>query len=466
MSGLGIVLEESGRSPDLRNGDAEVSTPSMAEQAEVSETKYSADETLLPPLPETEDGELIQPPRPGLGVLSSASSVGHVLSPSASSTGLLQSTNTTPHSEQGGENIFVVPESYALDSSALSIDTPPIAFPSVESQSSSLSLQNAPSLGPAPVQASNTSPLRRLKSLKNGIRKLSFSRMGSFTSMPSPQDSAQGRPQYSPTSTESCPNDTSSSSSGCDSVKSTFSSSAVPSSAYTSHGHSHAFSSTASTPQGPTHTHTSSSGSAGSATKSRRRTISLSNSASTPTPSLPSPIVTLSEDLSSTKKNLDSIEQNFFENWTTPAPDSMSQASASQVTTDDADIDQSDKLAILNTPDDLVEYSNYLSQHKKSVELAYDVSRNRLINSGWCSGHDIENLNLQRDSSLSQIDSKLLQIEEKLNSEFNISYLNNKHMQQMSPRQKCAARVALSPSLKDLENKCLYFSAEHGNMCQ
>ncbi|KAM9887038.1 hypothetical protein OXX69_013469, partial [Metschnikowia pulcherrima] len=167
-----------------------------------------------------------------------------------------------------------------------------------------------------------------------------------------------------------------------------------------------------------------------------------------------------------TKKNLDSIEQNFFENWTTPAPDSMSQASASQVTTDDADIDQSDKLAILNTPDDLVEYSNYLSQHKKSVELAYDVSRNRLINSGWCSGHDIENLNLQRDSSLSQIDSKLLQIEEKLNSEFNISYLNNKHMQQMSPRQKCAARVALSPSLKDLENKCLYFSAEHGNMCQ
>ncbi|KAM9886918.1 hypothetical protein OXX79_013934, partial [Metschnikowia pulcherrima] len=195
--------------------------------------------------------------------------------------------------------------------------------------------------------------------------------------MPSPSDSAQGRPQYSPTSTESCPNDTSSSSSGCDSVKSTFSSSAVPSSAYTSHGHSHAFSSTASTPQGPTHTHTSSSGSAGSATKSRRRTISLSNSASTPTPSLPSPIVTLSEDLSSTKKNLDSIEQNFFENWTIPAPDSMSQASASQVTTDDADVDQSDKLAILNTPDDLVEYSNYLSQHKKSVELAYDVSRNR-----------------------------------------------------------------------------------------
>ncbi|OBA20880.1 hypothetical protein METBIDRAFT_20078, partial [Metschnikowia bicuspidata var. bicuspidata NRRL YB-4993] len=170
---------------------------------------------------------------------------------------------------------------------------------------------------------------------------------------------------------------------------------------------------------------------------------------------LPLPVVTLSVDLSSTKKNMASVEQSFFDNWGAGGADTASQALVA--TPHDADPDVPDKLAILSTPEDLMEYLVYLSLHKKSVELAYEVSKNRLVSSGWCSGHDIENLNLQRDSSLSQIDSKLLQIEARLNSEFNMSFLNSKHMQQVSPTQKCAPRAVMSPSLKDLENKCLYF---------
>ncbi|GEQ71121.1 hypothetical protein JCM33374_g4802 [Metschnikowia sp. JCM 33374] len=485
MSGLGIVLEVSERVQDLRNAPVDPSSHAMTgTQASSSQMPYALDESLLPPLPESDDNRIVLPKRPNLRIMSSGSSAAAPMrTPSSSSSVFPGNMTNTPFSDiSDSEDAFIIPQSCEMDSRSLNIDALPVAFPSLESHApSSSSLQNIPSLGAASAQPPSTSPLRRLKSLKNGIRKLSLSRMGSSTSVAASQtqevSGAINRPLHSPNNSESFQNDNSSSSSGGESVKSTFST-YQSSSAHALNGHSNAISTTSSTPQASSHTHTSSMGSNNSIPKMRRRTISVSNSFTSATPPLPSPIVTLSENLASTKQNMASIEQNFFENWITnpgnnPAdyPSQISSFSQKNVANDDDTFsgsmaDAADKLAILNTPDDLVEYSIYLSEHKKSVELAYDVSKNRLVSSGWCSGHDIENLNLQRDSSLSQIDSKLLQIEAKLNTDFNISFLNNKNMQQIGARQKCDTKETLSPSLKDLESKCLYFSAEHGNVFQ
>lgn len=126
--------------------------------------------------------------------------------------------------------------------------------------------------------------------------------------------------------------------------------------------------------------------------------------------------------------------------------------------------DMGDALTKLNTPEDLIDYLIYLSEHKKSVEEAFTVAKDRLLSSGWCSKHDIENLNLQRDVSLSQIDTKILKIEAKLNSDFNVSMLNNINVlsstKSNNGRKSEDAREPLSPSLKVLEKKYLLFSLE------
>lgn len=137
------------------------------------------------------------------------------------------------------------------------------------------------------------------------------------------------------------------------------------------------------------------------------------------------------------------IEQNFFEN--------IGSGSASET----------NNLNNLTTSGELIEYSLYLNEHKKSVVSAYDATRERLINSGWCSNHDLENLSLQKDSSLSQIDTKLLQIEEKLNLEFQLLMLNNPTLQIDQAKHLVAPSVreaSLSPSLKVLESQCYAFS--------
>lgn len=479
MNGLGIVLEETESLP-LR---ARASRASL-DAAKPEQSPFEATEALLPPLPAADaETEVLAPTtRPVLGLSASTGHVGGLItSPSLAS--LARAASSVSLVAGQPESLYIAPELYDLDSLALSFASAPITFPSIDPIVLKQSLQQSTaSTSTSPTGGStSTSPLRRLKSLKNGIRKLSFLRMCSQTSVPSLPSPGLAdsfpRPALSPIQTDIYPNDASLLSSVDDSLRSsTFGSSVLPPNSASQLGGTGSHTAVT-TPVGPTHTHKSSQGLNNSRT-ARRRTVSQSNSMHLTTPSLPLPIVTLSENLASTRKNLVSIDQNFFDNWSSVSSSNFDSPHQLQFLLQHQQLQQQlqprldpalesliDTISILETSDDLVEYSIYLSRHKESIELAFEVSKDRLIDSGWCSGHDIENLNLQRDSALSQIDSKLLQVEERLNSEFNVSILNNTDFHPTTIKSKCAAREALSPSLKDLESRCLSFAAEHRNIC-
>lgn len=416
MSGLGIVLEEAESPQPL------LSTPQQ------THTLESDSESLLPPLPDGEPGDLLRMTTTS-PVHESPKSHGRTTSAPASE------DEPKQLSDLFSDHLFTL---YELDLPALNIDALPLAFPPVESQGSSVLLH--PASATAASSASSTSPLKRLKSLKNGIRKLSLSKMtnSAVTDLPPPP-----RPVLAPLQTES--HDASSVSSATDSLRSsTFSNLLLPAA-----GINH--SPTCEACVGTLHTHGSSQS---LVPKSRRRTLSSShcNSAAT-TPSGPSPIITLSENLSSSRKNLCDIEQSFLQS-VTGEPASTSE------------LHKTGGIGQLSSSHELIEYLVYLNEHKKSVLDAYDVTTERLSSSGWCSSHDLENLSLQKDSLLSQIDTKLLQIEEKLNADFNLSMLNNpcvhhpakgmlSQVMQNEPRD-----VSLSPSLKVLESRCMAFTTE------
>lgn len=430
MNGLGIVLEEAELLP-LRTT---LGPP-------LSPHSFGDAEALLPPLPD-EDVMSI-----GLG----ASYATPLASPDASPT-----RSTAPSVEENHKvvlsDLFARPL-HVLDPLALNIDAIPITFSAHE-----LHANNTMAQAPAPQASTNTLPLKRLQSLKKGIRKLSLSKIGlsSATSTPT-SEHPPPLPVLLPLPVDSH-HDASLLLSATDSLRSsTFSAQFLP--AMGAHG-----ATAVSTPQVPTHAHLSS---AGLMPKTRRRTLSNSQSTSTATtPPLPLPIITLSENLTSSRKNMVSIEQNFFESLGS-AP--MALAQSVQLPPPEASSPLPDGgLSMLNTSDDLIGYSLYLSEHKKSVETAYDVTKERLSSSGWCSSHDLDNLSLQRDSSLRQIDTKLLQIEEKLNLDFHLSVLNNlPHCNRHAPAKDTALgpdlRASLSPSLKVLESRCMTFSADHGN---
>lgn len=137
----------------------------------------------------------------------------------------------------------------------------------------------------------------------------------------------------------------------------------------------------------------------------RNRAISLTTSSICPlTPPLNSPLISVSENLNLPKKSLENIEQNFF--------DKLANSKVQKFTD-------------LQNCEDLINYSQYLIYHKNNLIDAFNVAEKKLSESGWCSNHDINNLNLQQDASISQIDTRLLQIEEILNEEFNSSFLGN-----------------------------------------
>lgn len=172
-------------------------------------------------------------------------------------------------------------------------------------------------------------------------------------------------------------------------------------------------------------------------------------------------MITLSDNLPTSSENLNGVDQSFFCNVSrSPLSLHLVNNEGSQRSSDEP----VDALTKLNSPEDLIDYLIYLSEHKKLVEDAFTVANSQLTNSGWCSKHDLENLNLQRDVSLSQIDTKLLQIEEKLNSDFNVSMLNNITVQTATKsefgRKSIESRVPLSPSLRVLEKKFHLFSLE------
>ncbi|CAN3355478.1 hypothetical protein DICA3_B12002 [Diutina catenulata] len=115
------------------------------------------------------------------------------------------------------------------------------------------------------------------------------------------------------------------------------------------------------------------------------------------TPPLTSPVITLSENLSQSKKSMSSIEQSYF------------------------DQREANSVADLATADELLEFSAFLTMQKQSMTTAFAATKAKMTQSGWCTESDLDNIQLQEDSSLCQIDSKLIQIEHRLNREFGIS---------------------------------------------
>lgn len=118
------------------------------------------------------------------------------------------------------------------------------------------------------------------------------------------------------------------------------------------------------------------------------------------TPPLTLPVITLLDNLLSLKLNVLLIEQLYF-----------TQRRARLV-------------ADLTTVEELMEYTAYLLGQRRQITDAYDATHQRLSLLGWCTLNDLDNLQIQHELSLCQIDTKLIQIEERLNREFGVSYID------------------------------------------
>lgn len=454
MTGLGIVLEETDSPLLLRN---------RFQGSDI----VKESEALLPPLLHELDTPGKSLPLLGLAGVDALLSLSLV---SPSETGLHPVDSAASDVNPDLQSI-VVPTGFTSETSELEFDSKLLAFPTIEPPTPALTtflslLATLSTQLPQQAGSTNTSPLNRLKSLKKGIRKLSLSRMSlsmslsaSTPALPSDLVPLSARPSMSPVQAE-FPNDVSSLSSHCgSSPMSTYSGLGLRNAAcscpplYSKQGNLvdcvHQY-------LAPNLPHAGGLN-LGLLPKSRRRTLSQSNWTNNGAP-LPLPIITLSDNLPSSSENLSSVDQSFFGTFSRSP---LSTNTFSGESTLHSNEDMGGTLSRLNTPEDLIDYLIYLSEHKKSVEDAFAAAKDRLLSSGWCSRHDIENLNLQRDVSLSQIDTKLLQIEEKLNSEFQVSMLNNINVHSKDNAQKTeTVREPLSPSLRVLEKKFILFLLE------
>lgn len=445
MNGLGIVLEE----PELRPQDLAVGLqPSMLGEC----VSYKSTEALLPPLPDENPASLTTMSPPHANTSSPT-----VLQKSFAVPDDAEEAISPQQSHVVMSDLFAQPRDLLLDPQALN-DTP-LADPfALAHAASALSLPPT-----SPVQ---TSPLKRLR---NGIRKLSLSKshtppqllasslshsasnllsnssamvasaqLASTTSL-GPQETPFLRPLLTPLQTDSAILDAVSSS--IESLNSGLSSHTMSSSVMAPKS-----SSVSTTPQEQTYTSPYSSSHTPVSTKIRHRDLSASNynpNSVILSHSLPQPIIMLSDNLSASSDLL-AIEQSFLESLTYDTEKSAQPLGISN----------------LRSSDELINYLAFLKKHKQSVDSAYEATKQCLISSGWCSSHDLENLSLQRDSALSQIDTKLLQIEEQLNSRFQLSIFKNSVVTSNLPSigDKGPKEASLSPSLKVLESRCLSFA--------
>lgn len=362
-SGLGILVEEQEEKP------TRILTP-------VSES-----EVLLPPLPEGELSGNLQE--------SKTASKGDVERKDSKDT--INSTIITP-STAGSvhDDYFSFPmdakdldfesfkknPKYELDSPNLKID--PIFVDMGLVEQSRLTL-------PSPT---NTSPLKKLKSLRNGIRKLSLSRTNSISNgSASAATPSTGGLHSIPTVATTLSNDTPSTN--------------EPSVSRKSHSPKR---------ESIEQDLLSCLSTVDSLTLSERpfrASITSTNLASPTTPPVnASPVITISENLTSSKKNVSNIEQNFFDNLS----NGLCKISS---------------VSELNGVQELVEYLSFLNELRSLVNEAYKATKDRLIKCGWCSKDDLNNLQFQLDASLLQIDSKILKVEQILNELYNMSIISD-----------------------------------------
>lgn len=400
MSGLGIVLEEAENRPAEAFG-----------------------EPLLPPLPKGEPFlRLILTSFVSLNDLPAASSHNH-------------SHLALTDDGLGDFLLNGLYASYELDLPSLRIDAMPLQFPGE---------QLLPSQVPPLPATLGLLPLRRLKSLKKGIRKLSLLKITNASDDKKPLFLPLQSSEVSLVSLNHLHSALSVESAQSQPIQ-------VQATAPMGH-HSHSNSQSNSLQsQGPSVSSAAPSGPASVSDElpTRRRTLLNPMGSVASTPPVPSPVIMLLENLTLSKKNLSDTEQSFFDNLQSDDLASLREER----------IDSIDKLT---TSDELIEYLLFLHEHKKLIESAYAVTKDRLSHLGWCLSSDLENLSLQRDLSLSQIDTKLLKIEERLNLRFNLSMLNNASIQPKVMLVRASKTPSMSPSLKMLESRCLSFAMETG----
>lgn len=517
--GLGILLEEK-EPPPAALGD--VPPANVAPPSQNIEPLQPKNEDLLPPLPDldtshpkedllpplpNEDGpshtEDLLPPLPSPNDLLPPlaedrpsplpedslrdSIIDSIASPNCNSPSLVRNNSEDDFQEppQDLSEIFLQNSSffdYELNSPNLNLNTDFHLFPSISSTTTSSHQSPNVTDTSVPTQATvlpptNTSPLKRLKSLKNGIRKLSFSTSSASSVPPTSTPSSTSlnklvRPTLNPIQTQTKFQDPATATINRHRHNSSRSSTASSSSS--SSGTS-SFVNTASTSlfvnQAPPVIVLN---------KTRKsRTISNCGSVITPlTPPLSSPVITLSENLGSSKRTLSSIEQNYFDTLNSKFSSAMvldeselpNQFAASVSGTSSPSTSSStpatartrvSSISELNSASELLNYSTFLQQQKKSIVDAFELTRRHLIQSGWCSERDLNNLQLQQDSQTSQIDTKLLQIEEKLNKDHKLSMFNAAPMKKNRDVRRTSQESRdppISPSLKVLESRCFSFA--------
>lgn len=391
MNGLGIVIEEKEMEtdpmgvPDKRDGVSE-QTPFVAAMV----TPESESEILLPPLPD-KDAEDVS------GTLLKEHKASVATSISNESCLSMEETETDKESQF---NEFLQNPTYELSSPNLNID-PLFA---------NLALNEAQQQADQTTgMALNTSPLKRFKKIKKGIRKLSLSKMNtSLASSVAAGSPSATRPSVNPLVTTG--------------------------------------------EQGDSFLSVSTNESYQMACKKKSNLITpMTTPISSP---VGSPIITLSENLSSSSKNIVELERNFFRSLNTG--DSNTEVSS---------------MADLTKLDDLINYLNFLNLLKVQVIDAFELTKERLVKFGWCSDDDLNNLQFQKDSSLLQIDTRILQVEKKLNKQYNTSILicsNNRVSRKSNSVSSYSSSIdnfnyasenskASSLSLKNLENRCFSY---------
>lgn len=516
--GLGILLEEK-EPPPVAGADHEVPLENVAPaNSLISDPPPPKNEDLLPPLPNldsvhpTEDllpplphpSEDFLPPLPEIPLpdrLSPLPEDSHlrdsiidsIVSTNCNSPNLVRNNSdddlqdeVQPQTQDLSEIFLQNPSffDYEINSQNLNLNSDFHLFPSVSStttashQSPNVTDISLPTQSTAVPPPTNTSPLRRLKSLKNGIRKLSFSTSNSSSNVASPSTSSSTslnkvRPTLNPIQTYSKFQDPATATinhhrhtSSRSSTTSTSSASSGTSSFVTNTGSTSIFIN-----QIPS-----------IVPSKTRKSRAISNGAAmlTPlTPPLSSPIITLSENLS--KKTISSIEQNYFDTLNSKFSRAMvlddsldlanpfaasisgeSSSSASSPIPMPTPRTRVSSISELNNANELLNYSAFLKQQKKSFVDAFELTRQHLIESGWCSDHDLNNLQLQQDSQSSQIDTKFLQIEEKLNKDYKMSLFNPIPIKKNRDVGRTLSMdfhdSPISPSLKVLESRCFSFA--------
>ncbi|KAL6449629.1 hypothetical protein SBY92_004546 [Candida maltosa Xu316] len=421
---------------DHEDDDYDDDVEHLAPPPGVNSVATTTTESLLPPLPDALE-DLTSPSATVTAY--STTTFDDMVSSSTSAT-----DSDSNHSHINLGDIYSHSKSsfsnYALDSPNLLLDQSNLQmFPSLpkngnlESTSTTSTIQppasSSSASSSAPPSANDrTSPLKRLK---NGIRKLSLGGSNN-NSNNSSTCSTPTIPKFAPNATSSPANPTPLRPvlTPIQIVKPQQPSQSVSSSTSTNSSFSSKFDRARASSQG-------------------------NNSLFTPvTPPVTSPVITLGEDLANSKNTLTKIEQSYF--------DSLHTSHA--VTSVDE----------LVSAEELLNYSHFLIQQRSVLDDVFQKTKERLQASGWCSAHDLNNLQLQQDTSRSQIDTSLLKIEERLNREFSCSVLGNteymidvaKHKHQQHQQSNTHSKTlsgndknsTISPSLKVLESRCISFT--------